>query len=328
MFSVEYACFTVNNGDHTAFRDHKDALSRSVGPFRDPVAVALVKNDIVFPDLVGYTVVSRLCKAVLGYWREVLFFDGEYLRWYLFCCPVLFGVSRPFQPGDTVTVEIVDIIQDTVLGEAVLRILDHRFDTPFGFRVRAAAQEDAESGGVQVTLESFRINDVAVVLADSQYLILVIYDLLRPPAKESECLDVCLHKISSRPRVRLPQDILLPGVGEHHPKAVDLLTPAGRGLQADLSHIHLGLPAHRRVIDRFVLPDRIPPGNVILLADGGNVVSKGSFPERQLLQAGPLLDPVIDLGRRHIRILLQTSNNKILMGICLSPSSLRPVFTR
>jgi hypothetical protein len=129
MLCVEDTCFGINDGNHITFHDHEDPLSRLVCSLRDPVTVALVKKDVVFPDLVGYTVVSRLCKAVLGYRDEVLFFDGEYLCRYLFCCPMLFGISRPLQPGEAVTIEIIDIIQNAMLGESVLRILDHRLNT-------------------------------------------------------------------------------------------------------------------------------------------------------------------------------------------------------
>ena len=52
------------------------------------------------------------------------------------------GISRSLQLGDIITLEIIDIIHSPMLGETMLRILNHSFNAAPGFRISPVAQED------------------------------------------------------------------------------------------------------------------------------------------------------------------------------------------
>ena len=329
MFCVEDACFDIDDRHVFALHDHEDTVIRSffVCPLRHTITVALVKHNIVFPDLVGYTVISRFCKTVLGYRYEVLFFDGEHFCRYLFCCSVFLSVARPFQPADAAPVEFVDVIKYPVLGIPVFCIFNYRLYTAFGFRIGSVTQKDIKACGIYVILEPFRQDDIAVVLTDCKHLVLVIDDLSWPSPEVSERFDVRLHKVCGRPGPELPQDIFVPGVGQDHPEPIDFLVSTGRRFQAYLAHVNLCLITHRRIVNSFVLPFRFRFGDIELFADIFDVVSEGPLSEWKLFVSCPLLDPVIYLRGSHVRILLQASQYEIFMHICFPSASLCPVLT-
>ena len=162
---------------------------------------------------------------------------------------MLLGIAGPFQPGDAVTVEIIDIIQYPVFGKRAFAIFDYGFDTAFGLRISSTAQENVKSCGIHIILKSLCKYDIAMIFTDGKDLILIIDDLSWPPAKVCECFDVRLHEISSGPWTELPQDIFIPGVGKYHPESID---------HTDGPYRLLGLAIHRDA--KLVTPeDMLPP---------------------------------------------------------------------
>ena len=141
MSGIKYTSISINDGNRITFRNNEYALSLGIGSFWYSVSVALIKNEIVLPYLIGYTCFSRLSKAVLGYRDEVLFFDGEYLCRYLFCCPVFFSISGPFKPFKTSYVKAINVIQYSMFCEVILCVLYDCLDLSFGLRISTMTQK-------------------------------------------------------------------------------------------------------------------------------------------------------------------------------------------
>jgi len=56
------------------------------------------------------------------------------------------------------------------------------------------AEKDIKLCFVYVALKSFGVNDVAIVLTDCKYLVLIVNHFLRTPIKEGKCFDMSLYK--------------------------------------------------------------------------------------------------------------------------------------
>ena len=135
MPGIEYTRNCIHYGNRVSLGDNEHFFPFFVCPFWNPVAVALIKYNVVLSDLIGYTCVSRLNKAVFGYRYEVISFDRKYLCRYLFRCTVFFSVPSSFKPVKAVLVQGVNVSKYPMFCEPILCILDNSLNTAFGFGI-------------------------------------------------------------------------------------------------------------------------------------------------------------------------------------------------
>ena len=179
---------------------------------RYAIPVSLIKNNVVFPDRVVYTFFVGSFETVFRDRNQVFSFEGEYFVRSLICGSMFIMVSSALEPCDAVFVEAFNVRKGTMFCKTMLGKPDHVFYRSFRFRIGSAAEADTELYFIQIVLESGCINDISVVLAYCQYLVLIIYDLMRSAPEELKCLDMSPYKRIRGEWPFLPQNVFVAGV--------------------------------------------------------------------------------------------------------------------
>ena len=122
----------------------------------------------------------------LGNRQEMAPLFGEHIRRYFFGRMMHPPVSGPVQPSQAVFVPAVDVGKRPMAREVVFHETDDVFHPSLAFRVLLAAHANRKSALPDVSGEFSGQDQIAVVLANEQQMILIIDDFAGHAAKNSK----------------------------------------------------------------------------------------------------------------------------------------------
>jgi len=139
---------------------------------------------------------------------------GEHVRRYFFGRVMHPPVSGSVQPSQTVFVPPVDVGKRPMARKVAFDETDDVFHPPLAFRILLAAHANLKSALPDVGGKFGRQNQIAVVFAYKQKMILVIDDLASHAAEKFKGVLVAADHIRRGKRSILPFHVFVPGMGQ------------------------------------------------------------------------------------------------------------------
>ena len=158
------------------------------------------------------------------------------------------AVAFLVQPFQRRAVERIDPGILSSSQEALFDVVDEAFHFAFGLRIAFLAEDNGESCFPDKRFKLRYQNNIAVMLADDEHLVLIVKDRLRSAAKEAKGVIVRLDRRFRPERLPAEVDKPHPAIRQHHAEEVYADVAVVHILHLELTEVHLRLVSRWRFL--------------------------------------------------------------------------------